>query len=51
MGAIWTGSHFPKKKDCVKKVEYQTGLDYMEKFISVSLNQSKTIDLRILRKM
>ena len=26
-------------------------VDYMEKFISVSLNQSKTTDLQILRKM
>ena len=42
--------HFSKSGDCVKKLK-TAGLDYMEKFISVSLDQSKTIDLQVLRKM
>ena len=43
--------HFPKKGDCVKNIEYHWSRDYIEKFISVSMNQSKTIDRQILRKM
>ena len=45
--------HFPKRGDCVKKAEYywSSRVDYMENFISVSLNQSKTIDLQSLRKL
>ena len=43
--------HFSKKSDGVKKIEYHWSRDCIEKFISVSLNQSKTIDLQSLRKM
>ena len=34
--------HIPKRGDCVKKRLKTTGLDYVEKFISVSLYHSKT---------
>ena len=39
--------HFPKWGDCVKTAEYHwsSRVDYMEKFISVSLNQRKAIEL------
>ena len=45
--------HLPKREDCVKKTKYHwsSRVDYVKKFISLSLNQSKTIDLEILRKM
>ena len=42
--------HFPKRGDCVKRLN-TTGLDYLQMFISVPLNQSKTMDLQILRKI
>ena len=43
-------SHFSKSGDCVKKVEDRWFRLY-RKFISVSLDQSKTINLQVLRKM
>ena len=55
--ALWGqfGPTLSKKWGCEKTVEYHwsrtlESLDYLEKFISVSLNQSKTIDLQILKK-
>ena len=53
ISALWEqyGPTLSKKGGLSKKRLNTTGLDYMKKFISVLLNESKTVDLQILRKM